>query len=1052
MEKTFVLCLAIIFAVTAFATIASAKKVESQRLQFKSVARPDAPMPPELGGQIGALRSAAATDTFVLLDEDFNSSNGDIGNLPGWSSADVTDQLEAFFHVADATELDGGTWGALLPLNGTKSMWCGVDASTAIPYCGYSYLPGYGNGWDQILESTSVGGDSIRLQYNVFWDSEPGYDGTVVEYTFDGGSTWYSFDITDTLSARPLLYDGLSLTPYITETVTNQISSMGGNVQARFRFTSDGAWSDEDGLWPTDGAIMVDEITLQTWIGGTPGTNNTEGFEGGSPGDNIVGLWTGKKAPAYGDFAALYPGVTVTQEDPCQFEALFMWGFFDDPLSTAYDCHVPNPLPGQGAMPFGTADGIYMSNEVWSPAVPNTGSGNEYRIRLLTYRDLPLDNLQFYVWHVRSWTQPVVGPLCPGTWRDDNFVYYGGQKDWIDRPFQVGARTDPNADAVQVAIGSVDMCGVWCNVYGTGACHSHAPLIATLRLERIATFGPQYSVRLIDTFQDNFATDGTLTGTAYADGAIDVLPSNSPGILPADSVSATIAPIYAPAGSGPSFYLYARVTNSNAPKSGAGLGSPDTRDGLSGPRYPYVGSWMDANGMTWEIFQGDSAFTAGGGWSPDRYCVDLNDDLFVPGDTIRWFYGADADGTLGNGNEQYWHRTLDGQGGGNVTPDREEAAASGCEFEILPSGGYNRGGDILYVDDTDDRGGPSQLFFDSSFDMLGIRDKVDRFDIQGPSSAVGNSLASRVTSNINQIIDVYRHIIWCSGNLSTALIGDGTGNPEKSDDFGLLEQFIRTSLKGPGLYVSGDDIAEEWVTLGGAGAILLKTNWIPFNLLDGDHINFGEAVSPTFTATSTPYSGSQFVGYGGCGLINDFDVLEPAGVSGEDFPYPDAGTGNGAAVISAQGANAQPGITYTIVLSGLSFQYIRDAGVQFPPARVEFMRETLIYMGGIVPEPSGIPTVEPNFYALYDAYPNPFNPTTTIKYSIKERGHVSLKVYNAAGQLIRTLMDEVQAPDQVQPVIWDGANNAGQTVSSGVYFYKLSSKNFTQTKKMVLLK
>jgi flagellar hook assembly protein FlgD len=65
---------------------------------------------------------------------------------------------------------------------------------------------------------------------------------------------------------------------------------------------------------------------------------------------------------------------------------------------------------------------------------------------------------------------------------------------------------------------------------------------------------------------------------------------------------------------------------------------------------------------------------------------------------------------------------------------------------------------------------------------------------------------------------------------------------------------------------------------------------------------------------------------------------------------------------------------------------------------------------------------------------------------------VSLKVYNVAGQLVRTLVDEVQAPDALAPVTWDGSNNAGETVSSGVYFYKLVTKNFSQTRKAVFLK
>ena len=103
--------------------------------------------------------------------------------------------------------------------------------------------------------------------------------------------------------------------------------------------------------------------------------------------------------------------------------------------------------------------------------------------------------------------------------------------------------------------------------------------------------------------------------------------------------------------------------------------------------------------MVWEIFQMDSAFTSAGGIVPDRYCVDLNDDLFVPGDTALYFFGADSDGAPNSGDESYWHRTLDGQGSGQVTDNREEAAASPCEFMILPAGGYNRGGHILYVDD-----------------------------------------------------------------------------------------------------------------------------------------------------------------------------------------------------------------------------------------------------------------------------------------------------------------------------------------------------------------
>jgi hypothetical protein len=182
-------------------------------------------------------------------------------------------------------------------------------------------------------------------------------------------------------------------------------------------------------------------------------------------------------------------------------------------------------------------------------------------------------------------------------------------------------------------------------------------------------------------------------------------------------------------------------------------------------------------------------------------------------------------------------------------------------------------------------------------------------------------------------------------------------------------------------------------------------------------------------------------------------VLSVTGASNEEFAYPNAGDGAGASsVISVQFTNSASA-TATVVLSGFSYQYIRDAAVQFPPARVVHLEQILNFMGDdLIPPTTGAPDVDLASNSLDDAYPNPFNPTTTIKYTIKERAHVSLKVYNAAGQLVRTLVDEVQSPDQVQPLRWDGANNAGQTVSSGVYFYKMVTKNFSQTKKMVLLK
>jgi len=88
---------------------------------------------------------------------------------------------------------------------------------------------------------------------------------------------------------------------------------------------------------------------------------------------------------------------------------------------------------------------------------------------------------------------------------------------------------------------------------------------------------------------------------------------------------------------------------------------------------------------------------------------------------------------------------------------------------------------------------------------------------------------------------------------------------------------------------------------------------------------------------------------------------------------------------------------------------------------------------------------------LYGNYPNPFNPTTTISFSLKETGNVSLDIYNVKGQLVKTLLNgELEAAQH--KVTWNGKDNNDRNVSSGIYFSRLNASRLTSTKKMLLLK
>ena len=93
----------------------------------------------------------------------------------------------------------------------------------------------------------------------------------------------------------------------------------------------------------------------------------------------------------------------------------------------------------------------------------------------------------------------------------------------------------------------------------------------------------------------------------------------------------------------------------------------------------------------------------------------------------------------------------------------------------------------------------------------------------------------------------------------------------------------------------------------------------------------------------------------------------------------------------------------------------------------------------------------PDQFYLTQNFPNPFNPVTQIEFGIPERSHVTLAVYNVLGQRIRTLVDRTLSPN-TYTAEWNGNSDIGVRVASGIYFYKLETSLYTETKKMILLK
>jgi len=144
-------------------------------------------------------------------------------------------------------------------------------------------------------------------------------------------------------------------------------------------------------------------------------------------------------------------------------------------------------------------------------------------------------------------------------------------------------------------------------------------------------------------------------------------------------------------------------------------------------------------------------------------------------------------------------------------------------------------------------------------------------------------------------------------------------------------------------------------------------------------------------------------------------------------------------VYSDEGKGIPGGINDIIMVRNLGKWTVRD--IQFATPDGRMLRTVLKEEGSLLPEG----------FRLYQNYPNPFNPETEIRFDIPRAGEVELAVFNILGQEVRRLAEGDMAAGNHR-VTWDGRDDAGRAVSSGIYFYRLKTGETSLRKKMVLLK
>jgi hypothetical protein len=134
-------------------------------------------------------------------------------------------------------------------------------------------------------------------------------------------------------------------------------------------------------------------------------------------------------------------------------------------------------------------------------------------------------------------------------------------------------------------------------------------------------------------------------------------------------------------------------------------------------------------------------------------------------------------------------------------------------------------------------------------------------------------------------------------------------------------------------------------------------------------------------------------------------------------------------------SNLVPDSMVIIIASGLAFGHVGT----------ELIVDEISFSGGGATDVSEVATI-PRAFGLSQNFPNPFNPSTTIRYQIAAHGPVTLKVFDLLGCEITTLVDELKAPGE-HKVTWNASR-----VASGVYIYRLQSGPFVEAKKLVLLR
>jgi hypothetical protein len=339
---------------------------------------------------------------------------------------------------------------------------------------------------------------------------------------------------------------------------------------------------------------------------------------------------------------------------------------------------------------------------------------------------------------------------------------------------------------------------------------------------------------------------------------------------------------------------------------------------------------------------------------------------------------------------------------------------------------------------------------------------------------------------------IYETILYNTGSNAQEGLRDG--------DADLLINWLTTDdldrdLVTKGLWLSGNGMANILSRTGRSDSNLLVSGFAKASLVCDTYrdpgCGGGADGDSTYCVRLDPVPGANFgtpvtysaVSRNGCPTLNAYNVIDtiggtPAGTGDLDYVDQDD-TGTPATSFASVSTDNLGGTNpYGVVLDAFSLHYLRRVAEGYTGSTRESC-QTLSTPTGDVEDLTaitqrvddvftwlGIPLglCEPTLVStppssspiartlLFQNTPNPFNPRTTVRYQIAAEAEVRLQIFDVTGKLVKTLVNEIQAPEAYS-ITWDGLTDSGSAVASGVYWARMStSRGFEASTKMVVLK